>query len=209
MHRAITEIITSEAELREILGAPQGIPSKKAISILDKHCQQFIAKSPFVLIGTSDASGNLDISPKGDPAGFVQVLDEKTLAIPDRIGNNRADTFRNILQNDHVALLFMIPDKGETLRVSGRAKIVRDQWLREQMAHKNKVPHLAIVVTVEEAFIHCAKCIIRAQMWDSDSWQSTDDMASLAKMLRDHSQLNFDVEQLQENLEEEYKNELY
>ena len=120
------EVITHEDQIREIVGFPKRRTVDKTISMVDAHCRAFIAQSPFMLIATCDAQGKMDVSPKGDPPGFVQVLDDQTLAIPDRPGNRRIDTFRNILQNPKVALLFLIPGVQETLRVSGRALIVRD-----------------------------------------------------------------------------------
>src|SRR5258705_2818538 len=125
----------------------------------------------------------MDVSPKGDPPGFVQVLDDETLAIPDRPGNRRADTFSNVLQNPGVGLIFLIPGKLETLRVNGRARIVRDMALRERMAVQGKVPQIALVVTVEEAFIHCGKCMIRSQLWQPESWPDGDALPSQAECL--------------------------
>ncbi|HXF61549.1 MAG TPA: MSMEG_1061 family FMN-dependent PPOX-type flavoprotein, partial [Caldilineaceae bacterium] len=145
MQRAFSEVVTSEEQLREIMGYPAQRVIDKVVSSLDEHCRAFIAKSPFLLIGSADARGHMDVSPKGDPPGFVRVLDDKTLAIPDRPGNRRADTFGNILQNPKVALIFLVPGKQETLRVSGTAQIVRDQWLRELMPVRGKTPDLALV----------------------------------------------------------------
>ncbi|MDN4986802.1 pyridoxamine 5'-phosphate oxidase family protein [Bradyrhizobium sp. WYCCWR 13022] len=116
---------------------------------MDDICRSFIARSPFVIVASSDAAGNIDVSPKGDPAGFVHVLDDRTIAIPERPGNRRADTFRNVLQNPKVGLIFVVPDKGETLRISRSARIVRDAWLRDSLKMGDRVPKLALVVTVE------------------------------------------------------------
>jgi PPOX class probable FMN-dependent enzyme len=169
----------------------------------------FIEKSPFMLIASSDANGQVDVSPKGDPPGFVQVLDEKTLAIPDRVGNRRADSLTNILHNSKVGLLFVIPGKQETLRINGDAVIVRDAWLRERLAHQEKVPDFAIVVTVEEAYMHCAKCFIRSKVWEPESWLDFSDLAPLARVLIDHTQLNCTVDELQEIIDDSYQNKLY
>lgn len=204
-----SEIITDEAQLRTIIPPPAEMISKKAIRVIDEHCRAFIERSPFILIASSDANGNLDVSPKGDPAGFVQILDEKTLAIPDRVGNGRVDTIRNIIETKNVGLLFMLPGKGETLRVNGTAKIVRDGWLREQLAYKGKSPDLAIVVTVKEAFMHCAKCVYRSHLWDAESQPDLNGLASLAQILKDHSKFNIDVNEFQLEIDEEYRNELY
>src|SRR4051812_45505578 len=155
---AFSDPVTTEAQLREVVGAPVPRAVNKEIARLDAHCRTIIARSPFVLIASCDGEGRMDVSPKGDPPGFVKVVDDSTLAIPDRPGNRRADTFSNVLRNPGVGLLFLIPGMVETLRVNGRASIVRDLALREQMAVGGKVPALALIVTVEQAFIHCGKC---------------------------------------------------
>src|SRR5688572_19474388 len=171
------EIVTSEAQFRAVMGNPSERVLKKQIAALDHHCRDFIAKCPFLLISSCNAEGRMDVSPKGDPPGFVTVLDERTLAIPDRPGNRRADTFRNLLQTGRVGLLFLLPGKEETLRVNGTARIVRDQWVREPMAIAGKLPEFAIVVDVEEVFLHCAKCVIRSKLWDSAAWPQLDGLA--------------------------------
>lgn len=203
------DLITSEPELREILGQPARRNVRKVISVLDDHCRDFIARSPFMLLASADASGRLDVSPKGDPPGFVKILDEKTLAIPDRVGNNRADTLSNILERPRVGMLFMIPGKRETLRISGRARIVRDEWLRDEMAVRGRRPAIAIVVAVEEAFMHCAKCVIRSNLWSPEEWPEVDGLAPLARVLVDHASLTCSVDEMQEVVDESYRSRLY
>ena len=209
MQTTFSDIITTEEQLREILGYPSQMAANKAVDTLDEHCRAVIASSPFMLIASSDAAGNMDISPKGDPAGFVKVLDEKTLAIPDRPGNRRGDTFRNILQNPNVGLFFFIPGKQETFRVSGKAMIVRDQWLREQMPMRGKTPDFAIVVTIEEAFMHCAKCVIRSGIWQQEQWPELSGLSSLAQVMVDHTKLPDSVEKLQTLIDDGYRDRLY
>ena len=136
------DVLTDPAQFRELMGEPPPPCVAKTMAMADQHCRAFIARSPFVLIASSNARGQTDISPKGDAAGFVRVLDDKTLAIPDRPGNRRADTFTNVLANPQVGLLFFVPGKSETLRFSGSARIVRDIDLRESMAVLNKGAHL-------------------------------------------------------------------
>lgn len=204
-----TDVVASEDRLREVIGAPIPRSLQKEITHLDVHCRALIAKSPFVLIASSDASGRMDVSPKGDPAGFVQVLDDQTLAIPDRPGNRRADTFSNVLQNPGVGLIFLIPGKLETLRVNGRARIVRDPGLRERMAVKGKTPELALVVSVEQAFIHCGKCMIRSQLWERDSWPDVEELPSQAQCLVDHGKLRETVEEVQSSIEQARRTKLY
>ena len=147
---SFTDVITTEAELREIFGWPTERSANKQIDRIDEHCRAIIKKSPFLLLGTSAPSGRCDVSPKGDYPGFVRVLDDKTLAIPDQPGTNRLDTLTNILNNPQVGLIFMIPGMNETLRVNGRVRLVRDANLLESMAYEGKLPKLAIVVDVEE-----------------------------------------------------------
>jgi PPOX class probable FMN-dependent enzyme len=160
------EVITTENELRSIVGRPNRLMTSKMLSKLDRHCRQFIAKTPLVVIASSGASGQLDVSPKGDPPGFVQVLDDVTLAIPDRRGNRRVDTFCNILANPSVGLIFFVPGKAETLRVSGKGAIVRDSAIRESLALNGRIPELALIVTVERAYFHCGRCITRSNLWN-------------------------------------------
>jgi uncharacterized protein len=120
-----------------------------------------------VVVATTGRTGHLDLSPKGDPPGFVRVLDEQTLALPDRAGNRRVDSLRNILENPSVGLIFLVPGEGETLRVGGKAAVVRDRGLRESMALNDRVPELALVITVERVFFHCGKCIVRSKLWEN------------------------------------------
>jgi PPOX class probable FMN-dependent enzyme len=182
---------------------------QKQIDHLDDQCRALIAASPFVLVASSDASGRVDVSPKGDPAGFVQVLDDRTLAIPDRPGNRRADTLSNVLQNPGVGLVFLIPGKLETLRVNGRGCIVRDPALRERMAVAGKVPALALVVTVDEVFIHCGKCMIRSGLWAHESWAAVEHLPSQAQCLVAHGRLTETVEEVQASVEEARRTRLY
>jgi PPOX class probable FMN-dependent enzyme len=203
------QVICTEDELRAILGIPSRRAATKQIDRIDHNYADFIARSPLVLIGSSGADGRQDISPKGDPAGFVLVLNEHTLAIPDRPGNRRADTFVNVLQNPNVALFFLVPGSRETLRVQGRASIVRDAALRERMAVNGKLPDLALVVTVEEAFMHCAKCMVRSQLWQPDSWPDPEEIPSLSGALVEQKQLPITREQLAEALEQDIRERLY
>jgi len=209
MQNKFSEVITTEAQFREVLGHPSHYVIDKVVSTLDEHCRAFIAKSPFVLLASADARGDVDISPKGDPPGFVQVLDDHTLAIPDRPGNRRADPFRNILQNPKVGLFFLIPGKQETLRVSGTTMIVRDLWLRERLMMQGKIPNFALVVAIEEAFFHCAKCIIRSHLWEADHWPSLDGLPSLARAMVAHGKLAESVEALQGLIDKNAREELY
>ncbi len=178
------DTITTREDLRALMGEPvHPAVVAKTLRALDSHCRVFIARSPFMLISSADAQGRMDISPRGDPAGFVRVLDDTTLAIPDRPGNQRFDTLENLIDNPRVGLIFLIPGKRETLRVSGTARIVAEPALRETMAIKGKSPALAIVVDVEEAFFHCAKCMVRSAMWEPDKWPSLTGLPTLAQAM--------------------------
>ncbi|MDX1976707.1 MAG: pyridoxamine 5'-phosphate oxidase family protein [Pseudanabaenaceae cyanobacterium bins.68] len=159
-------MITTVAELRQIYGFPSERVQRKCLDRLDFHCRNLIAASPFLVIGSSRYGGAADVSPRGDIAGFVQVLDDHTLLIPDRPGNNRLDTMSNIIDNSHVALLFFIPGVNEVLRVNGTAAISQNPALLVANGINGKIPKTVILVTVTEAFLHCAKALIRSKLWD-------------------------------------------
>ncbi|KAA2216894.1 MSMEG_1061 family FMN-dependent PPOX-type flavoprotein [Maribacter flavus] len=209
MDREFKKRITTEKELRHIMGHPNEIVSSKTIDFIDAHCKNFIEKSPFITIASSDLNGNFDVSPKGDAAGFVAILNDKTLAIPDRPGNKKADTLRNIIQNPNVGLLFLIPGIRETLRVNGEAQIVRDAHILDQLAHKGKKPLFAIIVHVKEAFMHCAKCIIRSRLWTPIDQNPDMSIATLGKTLVDHGKLNMDYHELDAMIREDERTNLY
>jgi len=203
------DTITTEAELRAILGEPDPTVARKGRPSFDQFSRQFIERSPFCVIASRNAVGQMDVSPKGDPAGFVLVLDDTTLALPDRLGNRIGDTFTNILESPEVAVIFLVPGKGDTLRVNGRAQIVRDADLLERMAHKGKAPKLAIVVSVETMYFHCAKCMIRSNLWKPEAWPDVSGLSSLGTVLK--TQLDWDIEQekLDGLIEESYRDRLY
>jgi uncharacterized protein len=192
------------------MGGPIAPPVvEKTLSSLDRHCLTFIQRSPFVLISSSNAEGRMDISPKGDAPGFVQVLDEQTLVIPDRPGNQRFDTFRNLFESPQIGLIFLIPGKRETLRVSGKAEVVDDSELLGTLAANGKVPALAIAVHVEEAFFHCAKCIIRSHLWQPEQWPSLEGLPTLAEAMKDAASIPAPVEVVEGIIREDEENRLY
>ncbi len=199
-------VIQNEAELREILGYAGQAAREKVQPEIDEICRAFIEQSPFVLLGTMDANGNMDVSPKGDPAGFVQVMDSKTLLIPDRPGNRRGDTLSNILQNPNIGMLFLVPGRRDTLRVNGVAQIVRDEDVRQRFVMQGKVPIFVIVVTVKEAFFHCTKCILRSELWSSE--QEHDTLVSFGEAIVKHAKLDLSIAEADAMVEDE-KNELY
>lgn len=204
------KIVRSEEELRALMGEPIAPPVvEKTLSSLDRHCEAFISRAPFVLIASGDAEGRMDISPKGDPAGFVKVLDSNTLAIPDRPGNQRFDTFRNLFESPRIGLIFLVPGKKETLRISGRAEVVRDTELLENMAINGRAPALAIAVHVEEAFFHCAKCIIRSRLWKPDHWPSLDGLPSLAETMKDAAAIPAPLGAVEQIIRDDEEERLY
>ena len=191
--------------LREIYREPRQTSLDKEVDHLDVHCRDFIGHSPFLTLATVTADGSsLDVSPKGGPAGFVHVLDDHRLSIPDMSGNNRLDSLRTIVEGGRVALLFMVPGVEETMRVNGTAAVTTDPAVLDVSPIAGKRPNACIVVTVETAFIHCAKALKRAGLWDADRWPDATDMATPACMLRDHIGLDMTVEQSQARLDESY-----
>ena len=181
----VERVVTSEGELRELYGHPGERAVAKEQPIIDQHCRAFIAHAPFLVMGTAGADGRCDVSPKGDAPGFVQVLDEHHLVIPDRLGNNRLDGMRNIVENGHVGLIFFIPGREDTLRVNGRAKIVRDDALLDRLAVAGKRPVTALVVEVEQCFLHCARAFKRAGLWQPERWPDTSTVPSMQRMIWD------------------------
>jgi len=195
--------IDSETGLREIYRPPKQRSVDKEVDHLDAHCRDFIAHAPFVVLASSAAGGSVDVSPKGGPAGFVAVLDDHRLAIPDMSGNNRLDSMRNIVSDGAVALLFMVPGTDETMRVNGRATISTDQAVLDRCPIDGMDPNVAIVVEVTTAFIHCAKALRRGGIWHPERWPDTSDMATPACMLNDHIGLG-DVYLSEQALEASY-----
>ena len=177
--------IDSVAALRALYGTPGERAIAKEQAKLDEHTRAFIAHAPFLVMGTAGADGRCDVSPKGDGPGFVQVLDDHRLAIPDRLGNNRLDGLTNVLENAHVALLFFIPGREDTLRVNGRASISRDEALLQRLAMNGKPPQTVLVVDVEQAFMHCTRAFKRAGLWDQDRWPDASSVPSMQRMIWD------------------------
>lgn len=179
------DVVTSKQELRAMFGEPSERAVLKCHSSLDEHSRAFIAASPFVLLATSNASGQCDVSPKGDAPGFVLVLDETHLVVPDRPGNNRTDGLTNILDNPHIGMIFLVPGRGDTLRVNGRASIIRDGEILARLAVAGKLPKVALGVEVEEAYLHCPKAFMRSSLWDPSTWAEPQKLPSFAQMLWD------------------------
>lgn len=203
-----SETVCEESDLRALYAPPSELARRKQLGRLDKHCRDFIALSPFLALGTSTASG-ADVSPRGDPPGFVQVLDDNTILIPDRPGNNRLDTLGNLMANPSVGILFMIPGVEETLRVNGTARITTDPALLARCLVNGKTPKSALVVEVREAYLHCAKALKRARLWAEDYRIERNRLPSLGRIITEQVETGMSVEQAEARVEESYKKNLY
>ena len=192
----VGDLVTTEDELREILGSPAPAALAKERGHLVDLDRTWLAASPFCLVATAGADGRCDVSPKGDPPGFAMVLDDTTIAIPERPGNRRVDGFRNILANGRVGLIFFLPGRGDTLRINGRARLVRDAPFFDAMVVKGHRPVLAMVVEVEEVFHHCSKAFLRSHLWEPATWDpdAVEPRAVIAKTLERPEQDLADVE---------------
>ncbi|MEV6009000.1 pyridoxamine 5'-phosphate oxidase family protein [Streptomyces sp. NPDC051976] len=175
--------ISGEAELRELLGEPTQAALDKSRDRLHALDVDWLEAAPFCLMATAAADGTCDVSPKGDPAGFTVVLDDRTIALPERPGNRRADGFRNILSNPHIGLLYFIPGRGDTLRINGRARLLSDADFFDRMVVKGHRPKVAVLVEIEEVFHHCSKAFLRSALWKPESWHP-EAMASRALISR-------------------------
>ena len=204
---AVQEITTSR-DLRERYGAPSELAVLKQLDHIDKHCRAFIALSPFLVIGTMGADGLGDVSPKGDAPGFVLVSDEHTLVIPDRPGNNRTDSLLNLLDNPGVGLLFMVPGMNETLRVNGTARIVTDVAVLEAMLVNERAPRSALVVDVKEAYLHCAKALMRSKLWGDEHKIERKSFPTLGRIITDQAGRG-DIRDADRKIEEGYRTKLY
>ena len=202
------DTIENFERLREVYGAPSERALKKQLSRFDKHCRAFIARSPFLVIASSDPSGRCDASPKGDAPGFVEVLDDETLLIPDRLGNNRVDTIGNLLERPGVGLIFFVPGLNETLRVNGRAHITTDPTLLDPLAVNGKLPRSGILVSADEVYFHCGKALIRSDLWNPEKQLRRSEFPSLGRILADQIG-GITVEESERLTAESYKTRLY
>ncbi|SMG20574.1 pyridoxamine 5'-phosphate oxidase family protein [Paenibacillus aquistagni] len=201
------DMITKESELRALLGHPSPIAIDKSIEELDEHCVDYIKRSPMCFISTSNHSGTCDVSPRGDAPGFVHVLDSKHLIIPERPGNRRFDSILNMLDNPHIGILFIIPRLDETLRINGKACIVSDSDLLDQMEVRGKSPLIGIGVEVEECFIHCGKAFKRSNLWNVEHWHDPSELPNASKMIAAHAKEQPD--KVHASLMETYEKRLY
>jgi PPOX class probable FMN-dependent enzyme len=205
--RPVSHIVTSEAELEAIYGKPAGAAVIKEIPFISDHYRRFIEVSPFVVLATSGPEG-LDCTPRGDPAGFVRVVDSKTVMLPDRRGNNRIDTLRNIVRDPRIALLFLIPGIGRTLRINGRATISTDPELCASFTMENKVPRSVIIVTAESVYTQCPKALVRSHLWDASRHLPESALPSSGTMMK-AVQADFDAETYDREYPQRLKETIY
>ncbi len=208
MERLRAGQVRTEDELYGISGQPHPAIREKHTSYMTPLIMDFIRAAPFFLIATADGAGNCDVSPKGDPAGAVVVIDERTLAIPDRPGNRRVDGHRNLLQNPHMGLIFIIPGVDETLRVNGRAFLTADTELLGTMLVQGKAPKLATIIEIDEVYMHCARAFLRSGMWKPEKWPDPDTIPTLGAIMCEQKDLPAPDES-QGKRREEYRNVLY
>jgi PPOX class probable FMN-dependent enzyme len=205
---AFADVIGSPEEVAALYGPPVDAVVSKIVDHLDGHCRDFIARSPFVLVATADEGGSCDVSPKGGAPGFVAVLDENRLAIPDAPGNRLVYSLRNVIASGRAGLLFLIPGMEETLRVNGRACLTRDPAVLELLGREDKAPKVAVGVEVEEAFLHCAKAFKRSALWRPDEWPDRTGLSSAAQIWRDHMALDMTTQDVQDFVDDDYTNNL-
>jgi PPOX class probable FMN-dependent enzyme len=211
MSEPFANVIASESELREMYRMPANGTRQKVLGSLDAHARAFIDSSPFVLVGTSSPDGTADVSPKGGPAGFVVVLDDQRIAIPDLSGNNLLDSITNIVNGSGIGLLFLVPGVDETLRVNGHACLTTEPSVLDACAVKDRRPKAAIGVTVVQQYMHCAKAFRRSELWSADTWPDRAALPSLGCILRDQIAMisEMSIESIDENLEKEYAKTLW
>ncbi|MEM9912607.1 MAG: MSMEG_1061 family FMN-dependent PPOX-type flavoprotein [Pseudomonadota bacterium] len=204
-----TDVVTEEETVRTHVRGAYASQQNKILNHLDEHCKAWIERSPFLTLATVSASGQVDVSPKGDPAGFCKVLDDKSLAIPDRPGNHRYDSFLNILDTGRIGLCFFVPNRNEVVRVNGSAQIVRDMSLREMMVVQGRVPDFALLVRVEEAFYHCGKAIIRSKLWKPEKAASIEGLPTYATAIKDQAEDQRSIEEIEKMMKYNDEKRLY
>jgi uncharacterized protein len=201
--------LTSEAELRQVYKTPKSGAVAKDLALIDQHFARFIALSPFLCIGTTGAEGAGDVSPRGGEPGFVHVIDGRTLAIPDRPGNNRLDSLTNITQRPGVGLLFFVPGFEDTLRVNGFARLTTEPELMQRFVHEGKPPRSVMLIEVKEAYMHCPKAIKRAGLWNPDCYVDRSTFPTMGEVYRDQLKLDMAPDMINTALEKDAKDNLY
>jgi PPOX class probable FMN-dependent enzyme len=202
----VRDVIDTESGLRDVIGAPSALVAGKVADRLNDIFREYIKRSPFVCVATVSRDGGLDVSPRGDPAGFVRILDERTLLIPERPGNKIADSLTNVIATGRIALLFLVPGVGDSFRVNGSARITDDPDLLEQSAVEGQTPKLGLVVTVEEAYTQCSKALVRSDLWNSANHVDPKVMPTTGQMLKAISDPTLDVDEYERARVERYRN---
>ena len=203
------DFITTREQLRSLYRPPGDGAVRKELRQLDPHARRFLERSPFVLIGTQDREGHADVSPKGDRAGFCVALDDRTVAIPDRPGNNRLDSFENVMVNPAVGLLFLIPGMNETLRINGEGRLTADRALCERLAVEGKPALTTLIVEIGAIYMHCAKASMRSALWAPESWPDRAEMPTLGQILRDQLALPQSREEVDASLADGYRKSMW
>lgn len=203
------EYIETVEELREVYRQPSDGAVRKELRRLDGHARTFLSKSPFVVIGSQDKQGNGDVTPRGDRPGFVAVLDDTTIAIPDRPGNNRLDTWENVVQNPAVGLLFLIPGMNETLRINGRGRLTADPDLCARFEVKSRPAIAVLVVEIDAVYMHCAKAFMRSELWKPETWPDRGEMPTLGQIISDQLALSESGEDIDTALAEGYRKSMW
>jgi len=203
-HSLTSKTIQSEAQLRALIGEPAQLTCAKITNRLNSLTRQFIQRSPFICIATSDLNGNCDLSPRGDPAGFVRILDERTLLVPERPGNRIADSMRNILANPHIGVLFFVPGVTDTFRVNGYATLITDEDLLAPSAVEGKAPQLGVIIDIDEAYTQCSKAFLRSQFWNPHCYVDPSVMPTGGQIHRAIQGEQFDAEQYDKERTERY-----
>ncbi len=204
-----TDPLTSAAQLQDMLDDMHPSQVNKVVDRIDGHLAAWIERTTFVAISSCDAAGRMDVSPKGDPAGFIKVLDEKTLMIPERIGNNRGDTFFNVIENPRIGMMLVVPKRKEVVRINGSAQVVRDENLLDLGVMNGHRPNLVLLVRVEEAFFHCGKAMIRSAMWQPDKWGSIEGLPTYSEALKDHGEMEMPLEDIEARMAYNESDRLY
>ncbi|MBR72362.1 MAG: pyridoxamine 5'-phosphate oxidase [Rhodospirillaceae bacterium] len=205
----VEEVITTIAELRKVIAPANQRVMDKSIDHIDDLARRFIEKSPFLIIASQRPDKQLDLSPRGDPAGFVKIIDKRTIIIPDRTGNRRMDTFENIIQNPEIALYFLIPGNGDTLRVNGEASIIRDKKLASCFEVQGSIPEMLLLIRIKRVMSHCPKCMIRSGLWDTNKWPDSEDVPTLAEMMVAHGKLEMSIKDMQKIVDRDARVRVY
>ena len=207
--QAVDKHLQSSGDLRSVVPLPSHWVDNKVIDHIDDLSRRFIATSSLAIVSSARTDGILDMTPRGDPPGFVRVLNKNLIAIPDRPGNKRMDTFENVFENPNVGIIFVIPGHRDTLRVSGKGAVVQDVKLGRELAVNGRPAELVLLVRVERVFCHCPKAFIRGKVWQRDDWPDTSDVPTLAEMMKAHGKMSETLDEVEAGVREDRETRLY